>query len=110
MGLLLLPVYLVRFLWAVVMANLQVAGLLFLPNHKLKPALVRVPLRVRTDGQILCLTSMITLTPGTLSLEVAPDRSSLIVHVIHVEDPDESVRSIRDGFESWVMRVWGQKS
>lgn len=99
------------FLIQLVLANLQVAFLLFKPNRLLKPAIVAVPLGEISDLALYCVSSMITLTPGTLSLEVSPDRKKLFVHVIHTDSPSETVREIRDGFLARVLWVYdGQKS
>jgi len=98
------------FLVQLVIANLQVARLLFMPNHLIKPAIVAVPLGKISDLALYCLSSMITLTPGTLSLEVSRDRRKLFVHVIHTDSPSETVRAICDGFLARVLWVYdGQR-
>jgi multicomponent Na+:H+ antiporter subunit E len=94
------------FLVEVVVANLQVARLVFVSNEKIDPAIVKLPLRVESDLEIFLLTSMITLTPGTLSLSVTDDRKELFVHVIHAPDPAAVVRSIQDGFERRILGVF----
>jgi multicomponent Na+:H+ antiporter subunit E len=98
------------FVIQLVLANIQVALLLFKPNRLLKPAIVAVPLGEISDFALYCLSSMITLTPGTLSLEVSQDRKKLFVHVIHTDSPAETVRDIRNGFLARVLWVYdGQK-
>jgi multicomponent Na+:H+ antiporter subunit E len=99
------------FLIQLVLANVQVALLLFKPNRLIKPAIVAVPLPEISDFALYCLSSMITLTPGTLSLEVSADRKKLFVHVIHTESPSETVRDICNGFLARVLWVYdGQNS
>jgi multicomponent Na+:H+ antiporter subunit E len=51
------------------------------------------------------LTNLITLTPGTLSLDVAADHRTLYVHVMDVEDPDTVRREIKEGFERKVLKA-----
>jgi multicomponent Na+:H+ antiporter subunit E len=51
------------------------------------------------------LANMITLTPGTLSLEVSTDRQVLYVHNVHVTDPDAFRQEIKEGFERQVLEV-----
>jgi len=94
------------FLIQLVLANVQVALLLFKPNRLIKPAIVAVPLPEISDFSLYCLSSMITLTPGTLSLEVSADRKKLFVHVIHTDSPSETVREIREGFLARVLWVY----
>lgn len=93
------------FLKEVVIANLQIAQLIFWNPKSIKPALIKVPLDVQTDRGIFLLSSMITLTPGTLSIEVTDDRKSLFVHVTHTDDPESVVQSIKAGFEKKLLEV-----
>lgn len=94
------------FLRELVVANLQVARLILLPNRRLRPALIKVPLKLRSDWGIFCLSNMITLTPGTLTVEVKADKSALIVHVLDCPDADLARRSIKQGFESRLLRIF----
>ena len=93
------------FLWEVLVANFRVAAAVLGPSRLVRPGIVAVPLDVTSDTAISVLANMITLTPGTLSLDVSPDRRTLYVHCLTVDDPDEAVRSIKDGFERRVLRV-----
>ncbi len=64
-----------------------------------------VPLDARTDGQIAVLSNLISLTPGTLSLDVSPDRRTLYVHAMSVSSPDVLRREIKEGFERRVLEA-----
>lgn len=93
------------FLWELLVASVRVAGWVLKPRLDMKPAVVRVPLDVTRDVEITLLANLITLTPGTLSLDVSPDKKSLFVHVFDVEDRDHFVRGIKHGFEQRVKEV-----
>ncbi len=96
------------FLKELIVANLRVAQLVLSPTGNLRPGIVAVPLSVKTDVQVTTLSTLITLTPGTLSLDVSEDRKTLYVHAIHIDDDDgESLReSIKEGFERRVLEVF----
>ena len=89
--------------WQIVVANLKVAAAILGPRRLLRPALVAVPLDAKSDEQITVLSNLISLTPGTLSLEVSPDRGTLFVHAMSVSSPDALRREIKDGFERRVI-------
>lgn len=72
----------------------------------LNPAIIAYPLQVTSDAEITLLANMITLTPGTLSVDVSPDRKLLYVHAIAVTDREAFIREIADGFERKVMEVF----
>lgn len=77
------------FLWELLRANVQVAVLVLSPLHRLRPAVVAIPLAAQTDTEITMLANLITLTPGTLSLDVSADRRFLYVHVMHITDLEQ---------------------
>lgn len=91
--------------WQIVVANLKVVAAVLGPRRLLRPALVAVPLDVTTDGQIAALANMITLTPGTLSLDVSPDRQTLYVHAMFASSPEALRREIKEGFERRVLEA-----
>ncbi len=100
-----LPAMLAFFLWELVLANLKMARDVLMPLGRLRPAVVAVPLDLKTDWQITLLSILITLTPGTLSLDVSTDRKVLFIHAMHVTDAEEFRRQIKSGFERRVRRL-----
>ncbi|HRN83434.1 MAG TPA: Na+/H+ antiporter subunit E [Hyphomicrobium sp.] len=73
------------------------------PRRPLRPAIVAVPLDVKSDAGIALLANMITLTPGTTSLHVSADRRTLYVHVMNASE--STVADIKSGFEAKVLEV-----
>ena len=74
-------------------------------GRRLKPAILEVPLDVRSDGGITMFADMVTLTPGTTSLDVSPDKSRLYVHALDVRDPAASANDLKSSLEARVRRV-----
>lgn len=73
----------------IIVANVQVAWIvLTVPNAKLKPAWIVIPLELRQPEAITVLAGTITLTPGTVSADLSDGGRSLLVHVLHTDDPD----------------------
>ena len=97
---------LVYFLKEIVLANAAVARSLLSPASSLSPGIVAVPLDLKSDAGITVLANLVTLTPGTLSLDVSPDRTTLYVHALHVEDPEAFRREVKEGFERRVKEVF----
>jgi len=94
------------FLYELVVSSVRVAWDVVTPTHLSKPAILEMPLDVKSDLEILLVTNLISLTPGTLSLDVTPDRSTLIVHAMFAEDPDALVQELKDGMERMVKEVF----
>ncbi len=95
----------VFFFWELVVANLRVAYDVITPRHHMRPAILAIPLDVRTDAEIMLLANLLTLTPGTLSIDVSPDRKYLYLHVMYVTDADAERSRVKQGFERRVLEV-----
>ncbi|MEF0939767.1 Na+/H+ antiporter subunit E [Rhizobium sp. BR 362] len=76
------------------------------PNMDVKPGIFAFPLTVDRDFEITLLANLITLTPGTLSVDVSDDRKTLYVHALDCSDPEAVKRSIADGFERRIMEAF----
>lgn len=96
------------FLWEMLVSSLRVAWHVLQWRPKFSPAIVAVPLDVKTDAEITVLANLICLTPGTLSIDVSTDRTTLYVHALDVPGGDvEALRaSIKHGLERRVMEVF----
>lgn len=93
------------FLWELVKANLRVAYDVLTPRHHMMPAVVAIPLDLETDEEITLLATLMTLTPGTLVLDVSRDRRTLYIHAMYVHDVEKTRAEIKNGFERRVMEL-----
>lgn len=95
------------FIIELVKASVDVTVAVLSNKQKLKPAIVAVPLDLRTDMGITTLANIVSLTPGTTSLHISDDRKTLYVHVLDRESDEDVIRSIKDTFETHVRAVEG---
>lgn len=93
------------FLYEMLLANGRVARDVLRAEHHLKPGIVAVPLDIETDVEILLLTTLVALTPGTMNIAVSDTRDILFVHALDAENPEELRRQIKEGFERRVLGV-----
>lgn len=94
------------FLWQLLQSNVRVAYEVITPGNHMRPGIVAVDLSLERDYQIMILANLITLTPGTLSIDVSSDRKVLYVHSMYVDDPEDFRRSIKNGFEHRIMELF----
>ncbi|MGJ7439805.1 Na+/H+ antiporter subunit E [Aquipuribacter sp. MA13-6] len=85
--------YFVRLL---VVANWEVVSDLLTPGSRLRPGIVALPLRSRSAGEITLLSALITLTPGTLTIDVSDDLDVMYVHGMYAPDADEFRAELSD--------------
>lgn len=95
----------VYFLGEFILSSLRVAHDVLTPTLYAKPGIVAVPLDAKTDLEITALASAITLTPGTVSLDVSEDRSTIYIHAMYADDPDAVRRNIKEGMEKRLMEL-----
>ena len=75
------------------------------PLPLMRPGVIGIPLDAETDLEITMLANIISLTPGTLSLDVSPDRKTLYIHAMYVTNPDDLRREIKDGLERRLLEL-----
>ncbi|MEO1469845.1 MAG: Na+/H+ antiporter subunit E [Pseudomonadota bacterium] len=93
------------FLRELVMSSLRVARDVLAIRQTARPGIVAVPLRARSETELLTVSSLVTLTPGTLSLDLADDCGTLYVHAMFVDDADALRAEIRDTLETPVLEA-----
>ncbi|MEP1588041.1 MAG: Na+/H+ antiporter subunit E [Tateyamaria sp.] len=99
--------YCLMVIWDIIVANIQVAWIvLSVPNSKLKPAWVVIPLDLVQPEAITVLAGTITLTPGTVSADLSSEGHSLLVHVLHTDDPDAVVDEIKTRYEARLKEIF----
>lgn len=86
-------------------ANIQVLFLIIQPKMPIKPAIFALPIVLEKDWEITLLSSLITLTPGTLVLDVSEDSKTLYIHALNYGDADEAIDSIKNTFEKAIQEV-----
>lgn len=98
--------YILVLLWDITVANLTVARLILHPTRKLRPAFIRLPLDLGNDFAIVVLANTISLTPGTVSADLSPDRRSLLIHVLDVEDERAIIARIKHRYERPLQEIF----
>lgn len=78
--------YLAVFVKDLTVATAEVARQVFWPVDRLRPAVLEVPLAGNDPGVLSLVANTITLTPGTLTLEVDRDEGVLWIHLLHLEE------------------------
>jgi multicomponent Na+:H+ antiporter subunit E len=88
------------------LSAIKVAVLVVRPNMQLRPGIFAFPLSLTRDFEITLLANLITLTPGTLSVDVSEDRKTLYVHALDCHDPAAEKRAISGGFERRIREAF----
>ncbi len=99
--------YVFVFLYEVVKANIDVVKIVLSPKLEMTPGIIAYEMDVKTDAGITLLANSITLTPGTLSVDISEDRKTLYIHALHIEDAEVLKKSIHDSLEKYTKEILG---
>ena len=97
--------FLLFYFFEMIKANLQVAYDVVTPHYFMKPGIVAFPLDAKTDFEITMLSNMISLTPGTLVVDLSTDRKVMFVHVMYLKSKDEFIKSTKEGLEKKLLEI-----
>jgi len=86
-------------------ATLRISYDVLTPQHHMRPAVIALPLDARTPVEISFLSVVVSLTPGTLVLDVSCDRRTLYIHAMYAANPDEVKHAIKQGFERRILEL-----
>lgn len=92
--------------YEIIIANLRVARAVLTPQFRIQPAIMYLPLRCKSDIQITILANIISLTPGTLTLEISPDKKKLLLHTMFFDTKKKQVNELRRKFERPIMELF----
>jgi len=95
----------VFYLWELTLANLRVAYDVMRPTQRMRPGVLAIPLDAETDIEITLLANLLTLTPGSVSLDVSSARRFLSLHAMYIGDVEEYRKSVKNTIEKRVLEV-----
>lgn len=93
------------FLYEMLKANIQVTYEVLTSNLHMKPGIVKIELDAQTDLEITLLSNLISLTPGTLVVDVSDDRKVMYIHGMYLEDKAKFIDSIKIGLEKPLLNI-----
>lgn len=95
------------FLKELVLSNIEVIKQVARPKLTIRPGIVALPIHLRSPWEITVLANLITLTPGTLTVDVSMDSTTLYIHVMDIPEAERVIKDIKETFEKRIMEVSG---
>jgi multicomponent Na+:H+ antiporter subunit E len=96
---------LLSFVYQMIKANIQVAYDVITPRYFFKPGIVRYPMNARSDLEINLLSTFISLTPGTLILDISEDKKTLYIHVMYLKDKQSFIKETKNKIEKKLLEI-----
>lgn len=101
-----LCLFLVKVFYDIAVANVHVAKLVLGPRDRLQPAFVEVPMAIEHPFVLAVLTSIISLTPGTVSASLRPDHKVLLIHALDAPDMQTLVAEVKSRYETPLLEIF----
>jgi multicomponent Na+:H+ antiporter subunit E len=93
------------FMKELLLANASVFKVVVSPKMDFKPGIFAYPTILQKDWEITILANLITLTPGTLVIDISPDNKILYIHAIDIPNKEEAILAIKNSFEEAILEV-----
>jgi multicomponent Na+:H+ antiporter subunit E len=93
------------FVYELIVSSLRVVWDVITPANRSRPGIIAIPLDVKRDGEILLFANLVSLTPGSLCLDLSPDRKTLYVHAMFIDDPDKLRHQLKGSMERRVKEA-----
>lgn len=90
----------------IILSNLKIAYDIITPTHHMKPGVIGMPLSTKTDLQTFLVANLISMTPGTLSLDVSSDQKTLYIHSMYIKDVEKLKTDLKKGIESRILKIF----
>ncbi|EAD4561919.1 Na+/H+ antiporter subunit E [Listeria monocytogenes] len=95
-----------RFLHDLIVSTVHVSRIVLKKDMNIRPGIFRYDTTLETDWEVTMLALLITLTPGTLSIDISDDYKAIYVHSLHVPNIEEEIATIRKSYEGAIMEVF----
>ena len=90
----------------IVIASLFVAWDILTPTNYMKPGIVEVPISLKKDLSIIAFANLVSMTPGSLTVDLSPDKKKLYVHVMYLHDKNKFIKKTKDELERRIQLIF----
>lgn len=98
-------VFILNFLYDMLEANLRVAIDVVTPNLHATPGIIKYDIDAKTDFEITMLTNIIALTPGTMVIDIADDKSHIFIHTMYLKDKEKFINRMKERTEKKLLEL-----
>jgi multicomponent Na+:H+ antiporter subunit E len=99
-------VFVVYYLKELVLSSLFVAWDIITPKNYMVPGIVEVPVDLKSDTAIIAFVNLISMTPGSLSIDLSPDKKKIYVHVMYLYDKEQFIQKIKGELEHKIRLIF----
>ncbi|UJL44911.1 Na+/H+ antiporter subunit E [Virgibacillus sp. NKC19-16] len=95
----------ILFIKQLILANIDMVKIVLAPKLKNKPGIIAVPTKLETEWEITLLACLISLTPGTISMDFSDDNKTIYIHAVDAQNKEDEIEQIQETFVRAIMEV-----
>ena len=94
------------YLKELILSSLYVAYDIITPKDLMKPGIVEVPVDLKNDTAIIAFANLISMTPGSLTMDMSADKKKIYVHAMYLHDKEEFIRKMKGELEKKIAEIF----
>lgn len=98
--------FILYYLSKLVQSNIYIAYDILTPEMKTKPGLIWIPIKTKSNLGILLFSNLLSMTPGSLSIDISDDKKELLVHFLYNNDKNKIINDI-EKIQSRIIELTG---
>jgi multicomponent Na+:H+ antiporter subunit E len=98
--------FVVYYFKELVFSSVYVAWDILTPKVRMRPGIVEVPVSLKKDLSIFAFANLISMTPGSLTLDIAPDKKKIYIHVLYLYDKHAFIKETKEGLEKRIKMIF----
>ncbi len=94
------------YLKELILSSLYIAYDIITPKNLMKPGIVEVPVDLKNDTAIIAFANLISMTPGSLTMDMSADKKKIYVHAMYLHDKEEFIRKMKGELERKIAEIF----
>lgn len=101
-----LILFILYYLKELVLSSLYVAWDIITPTDLMRPGFVEVPIDLKNETAIISLANLISMTPGSLTVDMTPDKTKIYIHAMYLHDKEQFIKKIKGELEHKIRLIF----
>ncbi len=98
--------FIIYYLKELVLSSLYVAYDIMTPKDLMRPGFVEVPIDLKSETAIIALANLISMTPGSLTVDMTPDKKKIYIHAMYLFDKEKFIQKIKGELEHRIQLIF----
>lgn len=99
-------IFVLYYLKELIVSSLYVAWDIITPKDLMKPGIVEVPFDLKSETAVIAFANLISMTPGSLTMDMSPDKKKIYIHAMYLHDKQEFIDKMKNELEHKIRQIF----